>query len=122
FMFYNIFFIQIETRVGCHPLAIAPDDISFVAEIDGWKCDFFAFDVVPDIQFCPIGYGEYTYIFAFMDLTVEYTPQFGSLSFGITLTKFVPDRKDTFLCPGFFFVTAGTSYTGIKTVPFDGVQ
>jgi hypothetical protein len=43
-------------------------------KVNGRKLNFLSADVIPDIKFCPVADREYSYIFSFMDFSVEDTP------------------------------------------------
>src|ERR1035437_2396546 len=79
-------------------------------------------NILPDVHLGPVADGKYTEVFAHPFLSVENVPEFRSLVLGVPLAKFIPVRKEPFLCAGFFFVTPAPANGCIKFVLLDGIQ
>src|SRR5690606_12838663 len=91
-------------------------------EVDGRDREVLFFDVVPDVEFSPVGNREHPYVLARMDATIKIVEQFGSLILGVPLSKVVAHRKYPFLCPRFFFIAARTTHAGIQSMFFDRAE
>jgi len=96
--------------------------IAGVGEINIGQFDLLAADVVPDVEFGPVGNRENAHIFAFADGAVVDVPKFGSLPFGVPGAEFVADAENAFLGAGFFLVAPGAADAGVKFKFFDGFQ
>ncbi|MNR46260.1 hypothetical protein D3C85_1652030 [compost metagenome] len=90
-------------------------------EVDAWQFNFFAADVVPNIQLGPVADRKYTDVFAFLDFTVINVPKLRTLTFRVPLAKFIANRENTLFCACFFFVSACTANTGIELVFGNGI-
>src|SRR4051812_16281052 len=96
--------------------------IPFMRKINGRQIDFFAADIIPDIKFSPIAYRKRPDVFPFLNLSIIDIPKFRSLPFWIPLTEFITYRKYSLLGPGFLFIPACTTDTGVKSKFFNRVQ
>jgi len=54
-----------------HNGTVAEDHVAFLGEIKGHDGDIFGMDIEPDVEFGPIGKGEHTNAFAFVETGVE---------------------------------------------------
>ena len=63
-------------------------------------------DVLPDIEFGPVGNREHAKVLAGLQAGVKQRPELRALSLGLPLAEAVAVRKDTLLGSGFFFVAA----------------
>ena len=93
-----------------------------MGEVDRRQCQLLAGDVLPDIEFGPVGDREDTHVLARMNACVVQIPELRTLGFGIPLTEVITERKNPLFRPGFFFVTAGAADAGIEFVFRNGFQ
>src|SRR5688572_10979354 len=97
------------------------DHFSIMCKIDTRQTYFFMTYIIPDIQLCPVADRKYPYIFSFMNSAVINVPKLRTLQLWIPLSKFITNRKNSFFCSCFFFVSPGTPDTTIKFEFFDCV-
>ncbi len=76
-----------------------------MGEIERDNVQVFPFDVMPDVEFGPVGKGEHTHVLAFMDSRIIKIPQFRPLVFGIPLTVPIAEGVNSFFGAGAFLVT-----------------
>lgn len=96
--------------------AISFDDGTRCCEIERDDRNVLEIDVLPDIEFGPIGEGEDADALAFVDLAVVDIPKFGALIFGIPAVIFVTEGVDPFLGARLFLITPSTTEGGIELV------
>ena len=73
-------------------------------------------NVLPDIQFSPVGQGEYPNRFAFINFAVVDIPQFWTLIFGVPAMVLVAERINALFSARLFFVTTGATKCGVKLI------
>ena len=73
-------------------------------------------DVLPDVQFCPIGNREDADALALVFAGVVEPPQFGTLVLRVPVVCGAAEREDPLLGPGFLFVASTAAERGIETV------
>lgn len=61
-------------------------------------------------------------MFAHIFPAVENVPKFGTLVFGVPLTKLVAVRKNAFLGAGFLLVAACSAYASVKFVFLNSIE
>src|SRR5690606_39982844 len=86
-------------------------------KIQGWKGHVFGSQVLPDIEFGPVGNGKNAKMLTQTFFPVEKIPELRTLILGIPLPKFIPVGEKSFLGPGFFFV-ASTPPRAASYLPF----
>src|SRR5690606_21982535 len=118
---HYIRFIDPDKGRNGHQLAFVLDHFSFVREIDGWQCDLFPADVIPDIQLRPVADREYADVLPFVDPSVINMPQFRALQLGVPLAELITNGKYPLLGACFLFIPAGAANTGIKAELLYGI-
>ncbi len=103
-------------------LVVADDHFAVVGKIHGNHGDFLEVDVLPDIQFGPVGQGEDADRLPLVDTGVVQVPQFGALVAGIPLAELVAEGEDPFLGAGPFLLAAGAAERRIVLAGLDGVE
>ena len=93
-----------------------------MGEINARQGEVFALDVLPHIQFCPVGNGEGADVFAFVHAGVIQIPQFGTLVFRVPLTKFVAETHDALFGARLFFIPPRAADAAIETEFFNRFQ
>lgn len=108
--------------VGLDPHAAAADDGAFAGEVEVDEFDVFELDVLPDVEFGPVGEGEDAEAFAGVVAGVEESPEFGALVFGVPDLVAVAEGEDAFFGAGTLFVAAGTAEGGVEAVELEGLD
>ena len=80
-----------------------------LAKYRGTTGMFSSLDVLPDIEFGPVGKRENPNALALVDATVVEVPEFGTLVLGVPLAVLVAKGKNPFLRSRFLLITAGAS-------------
>src|SRR5437764_3187413 len=95
-----------------HP--VAPEDVSFVCEVDGRQLEVLARDVLPDVELGPVRDGEHADVLALADARVVEIPELGSLRTGVPLTEVVAEAEDAFHRARPLFVAPGSAQRGVE--------
>ena len=96
--------------------AVLLDDFPLGSEVQRHDRDLLEIDVLPDVQFGPVGEREHTDRLALLHLAVVEVPQFRTLVLRIPAVLAVTEGVDTLLGPGLLFVATGTTEGGIEAV------
>src|SRR5882757_1485838 len=91
-------------------------------EIERNYRNFFQVDVMPDVQFGPVGERKYADALPWIDAGVIEVPQFGALVLRVPLPGAIAKGKDAFLGAGLFFVAAGSPERSVKAVGTQAIQ
>ena len=83
---------------------------------------FSSMDVVPDVEFGPVGEREDADAFAGRDAAVVEVPEFGALVLGVPLAGAVAEGEDALLGAGFFFVAARAAEGCVEAVLAQAVE
>ncbi len=92
------------------------------SEVERDDRNVFQVDVVPHVEFGPVGERKDADALTWIYACVIEVPQFGPLVFWIPLSGAVAKGEDTLLGAGFFFVSAGSSESGVKTVGTQAIE
>ena len=103
-----------------HPVAL--EHHSAVGVVQRRQHHLLIEDVLPDIEFRPVGQGKHPDVLALAVRWVVQVPQLGSLDGGIPLAELVPEAEDPLLGPGLLLVVAGSPEHGVETLLLDGPQ
>ena len=90
--------------------------------VDWRQGEFFAGDVLPDVELRPVGDGEDAQVFAGVQARVVKRPQLRPLVFWVPLAKFVAEGEDALFGACFFFVAPCAAKQRVEAVFFDGFQ
>ena len=101
--------------------AIALDDGTGRCEIERNDRNVLEIDVLPDIEFGPVGQGENTDALTLVDLAVVDVPELGPLVFGIPAVIFIAEGVDPFLGTGLFLIPSGAPEGGIELELVEGL-
>lgn len=122
--FFFVVFVFFEFEIGgfWQEHGAAFENFATVRKINVGDVDFFDFEVLPDVDLCPITQGKDAEVFAHLFFAVEDVPEFGTLVFGVPLAEFVAVREEAFFGAGFFFVATGASDGGVELRFGNGVE
>src|SRR5262245_41721551 len=79
-------------------------------------------DIVPDIEFRPVGKRKNADAFTLINSTIVETPQFGPLILGIPLAERVAERIHTLFRSGLFLIPPGSPEGRIEAALVEGVE
>ena len=95
---------------------------AFLGEIQRDNRNVLEVDVLPHIQFGPVGERKHPDRLAFVDSGVIDVPQFGTLVFRVPLPVGVAERIDSLFRAGLLFVAPRSAKRRVKTVLRQSVQ
>jgi hypothetical protein len=95
---------------------------AFFGEIERNDGDVFGVDVLPDVEFGPVGQRENAEAFAGVQPSIEDVPEFGALVAGIPLAAGIAEGEDTFFGAGLFFVAASATDGGVVATSAETIQ
>ena len=96
--------------------AISIDDWAFGGKIEWHNGNLFKVNVLPDVQFSPIGQGEYPDLLSHVVFRVVDIPQFGPLVLWVPAVIAVPEGVDALFGPGLFLVSPGAAKDRVELV------
>ena len=105
-----------------HQQAVALDNFAFMGVVNVGQLQLFTLNVLPHIQFGPVGNWEYAHVLTGVNAGVVQVPKFWALAFRIPLAKAVAERKNTFFGACLFFIAACATHQRIEAKFFLGFQ
>ena len=124
----HVFALNLFARKGWregrhrHHQPTSLNDVSFVGVVNGGQLDVLSCNVLPDIQFGPVGDRKDPEVFLRVQLGVEQGPKLGPLRLGLPSPKAVSVREDAFFGSRLFFVSSGATNERIELEFFDRLQ
>src|SRR5689334_22199324 len=93
-----------------------------LGKVEGNDRDLLRMDVVPDVEFGPVGEWKDADALARSDAGVEVRPEFRALILWIPLAGAVAEGEDSLFGSGFFFVTARAAKGCVETVSPEAIK
>ena len=91
-------------------------------EVERDDGDVFSVDVLPNVEFRPVGEREDAQAFAGMDAGVENIPEFRALIARVPLAPLIAEGEDAFLSAGPFFIAARATDGGVETAVAQAIE
>src|SRR5215472_2780243 len=93
-----------------------------LGEVERNDRDVLQVDVLPDVEFRPVGERKNADAFAFVDPSVEQIPELRPLVFRVPLPKGVAERIHALLCSGLLLVAARTTESSVVLALFQSIE
>ena len=84
--------------VGHDELAVDFHGGTFLGVVEGYDGNVLEADVLPDVEFRPVGEGEHADALALVYAGIVDVPEFRTLVLGVPLVELVAEGENTFLC------------------------
>ena len=106
----------LQTLLDRNQAVAAHQHLALFCKVERHNGNIFQMDVMPDVQFRPVGERKNADAFAGTDPAVVEIPQFGPLVLRVPLPGAVAEGKDAFLGAGPLFVSPRTAEGRVESV------